>query len=390
MVGEIRDGETAKIAIEAALTGHFVLSTLHTNDAPSALTRLIDMGVEPFLTGTALRRCWRSGSRGGSARIAARCTRRRRGVDPGRGRRRSSADRRDGLLSQARLPPLQPDRLPRPDRFFQLLTMYEELETLAVREGLARRDRAVPRWRTACGAVGRRAREGRGRAHRRSKSSRGSGPCGRLRLRLRALASGPLRGSARGRRTGTALGSRRCAAARRARASRRPRRPRIARALRGRCRGSCPRGARGGARRRSRSGASCRAGSRRRETARSGCARAFRRGSPRACSPRARRREHRRGRDRSWSGRCSRARQAPGGQSPARGEVETTHASITTAAIWAASARACSIPRGASPRSSAGSPFTTPSTLSNDCPWRARAPTAPRRSYMSATGLSGV
>lgn len=49
MVGEIRDGETAEIAIRAALTGHLVLSTLHTNDAPSAVTRLIDMGVEPFL-----------------------------------------------------------------------------------------------------------------------------------------------------------------------------------------------------------------------------------------------------------------------------------------------------------------------------------------------------
>jgi type IV pilus assembly protein PilB len=54
MVGEIRDGETAKISIEAALTGHFVLSTLHTNDAPSALTRLQEMGVEPFLTGAAV------------------------------------------------------------------------------------------------------------------------------------------------------------------------------------------------------------------------------------------------------------------------------------------------------------------------------------------------
>jgi type II secretion system protein E len=49
MVGEIRDAETAKIAIEASLTGHLVLSTLHTNDAPSAITRLTDMGVEPFL-----------------------------------------------------------------------------------------------------------------------------------------------------------------------------------------------------------------------------------------------------------------------------------------------------------------------------------------------------
>ena len=54
MVGEIRDGETAKISIEAALTGHLVLSTLHTNDAPSALTRLNEMGVEPFLTGAAI------------------------------------------------------------------------------------------------------------------------------------------------------------------------------------------------------------------------------------------------------------------------------------------------------------------------------------------------
>ena len=54
MVGEVRDGETAKMAIEAALTGHFVLSTLHTNDAPGALTRLNEMGVEPFLVGAAV------------------------------------------------------------------------------------------------------------------------------------------------------------------------------------------------------------------------------------------------------------------------------------------------------------------------------------------------
>jgi len=54
MVGEIRDGETAKIAVEAAMTGHLVLSTLHTNDAPGAIPRLIDMGVEPFLVATAM------------------------------------------------------------------------------------------------------------------------------------------------------------------------------------------------------------------------------------------------------------------------------------------------------------------------------------------------
>ena len=54
MVGEIRDAETARIAVESALTGHLVLSTLHTNDAPSALTRLSEMAVEPFLTASAV------------------------------------------------------------------------------------------------------------------------------------------------------------------------------------------------------------------------------------------------------------------------------------------------------------------------------------------------
>jgi type IV pilus assembly protein PilB len=54
MVGEVRDEETARIAIQAALTGHLVFSTLHTNDACSAITRLINMGVEPYLIGAAL------------------------------------------------------------------------------------------------------------------------------------------------------------------------------------------------------------------------------------------------------------------------------------------------------------------------------------------------
>ena len=54
MVGEIRDQETAMIAMEAALTGHLVLATLHTNDAPGAITRLIDMGIEPFLIASAV------------------------------------------------------------------------------------------------------------------------------------------------------------------------------------------------------------------------------------------------------------------------------------------------------------------------------------------------
>jgi type IV pilus assembly protein PilB len=54
LLGEIRDQETAHIAVEASLTGHLVLSTLHTNDAPSAIVRLTEMGIEPFLVGSAL------------------------------------------------------------------------------------------------------------------------------------------------------------------------------------------------------------------------------------------------------------------------------------------------------------------------------------------------
>ena len=54
MVGEIRDVETARIAIQAALTGHLVFSTLHTNDAPSSVTRLLDIGIEPYLVASSV------------------------------------------------------------------------------------------------------------------------------------------------------------------------------------------------------------------------------------------------------------------------------------------------------------------------------------------------
>ena len=54
MVGEIRDEETAHVAVQAALTGHLVLATLHTNDAPGAVARLLDMGIEPYLLRSAL------------------------------------------------------------------------------------------------------------------------------------------------------------------------------------------------------------------------------------------------------------------------------------------------------------------------------------------------
>ena len=56
LVGEIRDVETAEMAIQASLTGHLVFSTLHTNDAPSSITRLVDMGVQPFLVASSLMR----------------------------------------------------------------------------------------------------------------------------------------------------------------------------------------------------------------------------------------------------------------------------------------------------------------------------------------------
>jgi type IV pilus assembly protein PilB len=54
MIGEVRDEETARIAVQAALTGHLVLSTLHTNDAPSSITRLINIGIEPYLISASL------------------------------------------------------------------------------------------------------------------------------------------------------------------------------------------------------------------------------------------------------------------------------------------------------------------------------------------------
>ena len=79
MVGEIRDLETAEMAMQAALTGHLVLSTLHTNDAPSAVTRLLDIGVEPYLLHSTVLGVWRSAWCARCARTAgspARSTRR--------------------------------------------------------------------------------------------------------------------------------------------------------------------------------------------------------------------------------------------------------------------------------------------------------------------------
>ena len=117
MVGEIRDSETAEIAIQAALTGHLVFSTLHTNDSASAVTRLVDMGIEPFLVSSSviavmaqrlLRRVCDAVPRACSDRRPSCCARSahaRAGARPA-----PLYARRRGLRR------LQGDRLPRPDR----------------------------------------------------------------------------------------------------------------------------------------------------------------------------------------------------------------------------------------------------------------------------------
>jgi type IV pilus assembly protein PilB len=136
MVGEIRDGETAKISIEAALTGHFVLSTMHTNDAPSAITRLTEMGVEPFVTASAL-----------SAVLAQRLARRlcthccemyRPSVEELQQARisRESAATADGAVFYRKrgCPRCAHTGYRGRVGIFQLLRMSEELESLAVRK----------------------------------------------------------------------------------------------------------------------------------------------------------------------------------------------------------------------------------------------------------------
>ncbi len=134
MVGEIRDGETAKISIEAALTGHLVLSTLHTNDAPGTLSRLNEMGVEPFLTGAAV-----------SAVLAQRlarklCTHCREQYAPSVEellRARISPDRADlqgGFFRRVGCPRCNHTGYRGRIGIFQLLEMNEEIEAHAVRK----------------------------------------------------------------------------------------------------------------------------------------------------------------------------------------------------------------------------------------------------------------
>jgi type IV pilus assembly protein PilB len=93
MVGEIRDFETAEIAVKAALTGHLVLSTLHTNDAPSTINRLLNMGIEPFLVASSVnlivaQRLAAASAR--SARSPRRCRSRRCSTPASRNPRRAT------------------------------------------------------------------------------------------------------------------------------------------------------------------------------------------------------------------------------------------------------------------------------------------------------------
>ena len=113
LVGEIRDRETAQIAIEAALTGHLVLSTLHTNDAPTSIVRLIEMGIEPFLVASGVdcviaQRLVRT--------LCDECKERDQAQRRDAARERLRRRRGHRRLRARRLRALRPDRLPRPDR----------------------------------------------------------------------------------------------------------------------------------------------------------------------------------------------------------------------------------------------------------------------------------
>jgi type II secretory ATPase GspE/PulE/Tfp pilus assembly ATPase PilB-like protein len=132
MVGEIRDRETAEISMRAALTGHFVLSTLHTNDAPSAITRLTEMGVEPFVVASGI-----------TAVLAQRLARRL--CEHCREPYAPAADELEKIGLDAAIAQLwRPgscDRCTRGYRgrvgIFQFLTMTEEVSRLAAREAAA-------------------------------------------------------------------------------------------------------------------------------------------------------------------------------------------------------------------------------------------------------------
>src|SRR5262249_39014407 len=168
MVGEIRDPETAKISIEAALTGHFVLSTLHTNDAPSALTRLNEMGVEPFLTGASVTGVLAQRL---ARKLCSHCSEPYRPTPDELVAARVSRERAEASgggrpQPKARRPPrLQPGRLRGPYRHLPAPVDVRGSRRARRREGVTPGDRARGDGRRDDDAVGRRPREDPGGAH---------------------------------------------------------------------------------------------------------------------------------------------------------------------------------------------------------------------------------
>ena len=125
LIGEIRDQETAQIAVQASLTGHLVLSTLHTNDAANAVTRLLDMGIEAYKIGSALRgviaqRLMR--------RLCLACKEVEHRGPAGAGGAAASAGH--DHLSRRRLPGMRHDRLQGRFSIVEVLVMTPELERL--------------------------------------------------------------------------------------------------------------------------------------------------------------------------------------------------------------------------------------------------------------------
>jgi type II secretory ATPase GspE/PulE/Tfp pilus assembly ATPase PilB-like protein len=161
MIGEIRDGETARLATQAALTGHLIFSTLHTNDAPGAITRLYNLGIEPYLVGATVVGCWRSASSASSARTAARSTSRRRT----RSGRSSGSPARSRSCTSPRLQQVPPHRLRRPRGRVRTVRARRRDDRKDQQRGDAQRR---PRGRDGGGdavAADRRAGEGEGGDH---------------------------------------------------------------------------------------------------------------------------------------------------------------------------------------------------------------------------------
>ena len=170
MIGEIRDLETAQIAVQASLTGHLVLATLHTNDAASAVTRVADMGVEPYLLATSLlgvlaQRLVRTLCP--ACRVAQPPSRRRSQADCRLGPRTAGHD-----LSPAGLRRVQRHRLPGPHRHLRAHRRRRHAAPADPRSAPARSPCATPRARRACARCAATAGAGSPTARRRSKSSR--------------------------------------------------------------------------------------------------------------------------------------------------------------------------------------------------------------------------